>query len=164
MLLYHASTQVVDHPRIINRSPLLDFGTGFYTTSNANQAEDFARKAFVRRGMQGAPTLNSYEFDEDRARKQLAVLEFVQPDREWLDFVVHNRKYGRDSKLVCDVVIGPVANDDVFATVALYEQGQITAAAALEMLKIKKLFTQTLFCNETSLEFLSFVSAREVAR
>lgn len=164
MLLYHASTQAVDHPKIINRSPYLDFGPGFYTTSNLEQAEDFARKAFVRRGMQGAPTLNVYDFDEGQARETLAILEFEQPDRMWLDFVVNNRRNGRPDDFRYDIVVGPVANDDVFTTVVLYEHRQITADAALEMLKIKRLFTQTLFCNETALQTLAFVDAREVER
>ena len=138
MRLYHASTQTASEPRIVNRSPYLDFGTGFYTTTNLAQAEDFARKAFVRRGMEGAPTLNSYECDMGRA--------------------------GRDKALEVDIIIGPVANDDVFTTVTLYEQGQITARAALEMLKIKELFTQILFCNDKALERLTFESARTVER
>ncbi|MCI9261599.1 DUF3990 domain-containing protein [uncultured Adlercreutzia sp.] len=164
MRLYHASTQIVDHPRIVNRTPYLDFGTGFYTTTNLEQAEDFARKAFVRRGMQGQPTLNEYEFNLEEAQDQLNVLEFSAPDQAWLDFVVHNRKQGRDAALELDLIVGPVANDDVFTTVTLYEGGQITATAALEMLKIKKLFMQILFCSEHALEFLQFVSARTVER
>lgn len=99
MRLYHASTQTASEPRIVNRSPYLDFGTGFYTTTNLAQAEDFARKAFVRRGMEGAPTLNSYECDMERARRELRVLEFSEPNEEWLEFVVHNRKQGRDKAL-----------------------------------------------------------------
>lgn len=164
MRLYHASTQTASEPRIVNRSPYLDFGTGFYTTTNLAQAEDFARKAFVRRGMEGAPTLNSYECDMGRAGRELRVLEFSEPNEEWLEFVVHNRKQGRDKALEVDIVIGPVANDDVFTTVTLYEQGQITARAALEMLKIKELFTQILFCNDKALERLTFESARTVER
>lgn len=111
MRLYHASTQTASEPRIVNRSPYLDFGTGFYTTTNLAQAEDFARKAFVRRGMEGAPTLNSYECDMGRAGRELRVLEFSEPNEEWLEFVVHNRKQGRDKALEVDIIIGPVAND-----------------------------------------------------
>lgn len=164
MRVYHASTQVVDVPRIVNRTPLLDFGAGFYTTANLGQAEDFARKAYVRRGMKGAPTLNVYDFDIDRAKRELDLLEFERPSRDWLEFIVHNRKYGRDSSVSSDIIIGPVANDDVFTTVTLYESGQISASAALEMLKIKKLFMQILFCNDAALGMLSFESARGVER
>lgn len=77
---------------------------------------------------------------------------------------MHNRKQGRDKALEVDIIIGPVANDDVFTTVTLYEQEQITACAALEMLKIKELFTQILFCNDRALEMLAFESARIVER
>lgn len=164
MRLYHASTQVVEKPCIRNRSHLLDFGTGFYTTTNLAQAEDFARKAYVRRGMSGTPTLNIYDLDMESAKAALNFLEFVGPDGDWLDFVVHNRKEGRDPTLDVDVIIGPVANDDVFTTVALYEAGQLSVDAALEMLKIKRLFTQILFCTERALGMLRFEEAREVER
>lgn len=164
MRLYHASTQTVDQPRIYNRTHLLDFGTGFYTTTNLAQAEDFARKAYVRRGMVGAPTLNVYEFDLDRAKATLKVLEFSSPDRSWLDFVVHNRKQGRDESVDADLIIGPVANDDVFTTVTLYESQQISVNAALEMLKIKELFMQMLFCTEEALSMLAFEESRTVER
>ena len=77
---------------------------------------------------------------------------------------MRNRKQGRGKALEVDIIIGPVANDDVFTTVTLYEQGQITARAALEMLKIKELFTQILFCSDRALEMLAFESARIVER
>lgn len=108
----------------MNRSPYLDFGTGFYTTTNLAQAEDFARKAFVRRGKEGAPTLNNYECDMERARRELRVLEFSEPNEEWLEFVVHNRQQGRDKALEVDIIIGPVANDDVFTTVRFTSKGR----------------------------------------
>lgn len=49
--LYHASTQAVSEPKIVNRSPYLDFRTEFYATTNLAQAEDFAREAFACRGI-----------------------------------------------------------------------------------------------------------------
>lgn len=37
--------------------------------------------------------------------------------------------------------MGPVANDQLYATIRLYEQGVVTADAAIEMLKTHKLLT-----------------------
>ncbi|MEI3341501.1 MAG: hypothetical protein V8R52_04435 [Coprobacter fastidiosus] len=39
--------------------------------------------------------------------------------------------------------MGPVANDQLYATIRLYEQRIITANAAIEMLKTHKLFNPT---------------------
>ena len=54
MELYHASTVSIEHPIILNRHNCLDFGTGFYTTANRIQAEDFARRVYYRRGQEGS--------------------------------------------------------------------------------------------------------------
>lgn len=43
MILYRGSNMVIEKPRIINQNRYLDFGYGFYTTTNKTQAENFAR-------------------------------------------------------------------------------------------------------------------------
>ena len=162
MRLYHASTMSIKKPVIMNHFKTLDFGTGFYTTLNEDQARDFALKSFARRGRKGEPTVNVYEWDEENARRQCAILEFAEPNIEWLDFVVHNRRSGRSDTCEADVIIGPVANDDVFETVALFESGQIDEETAIKRFKVKKLFNQLLFCNEASLAHLAFMDSYTV--
>lgn len=156
MELYHASTLEIKKPVIMNRFKTLDFGTGFYTTLNEEQAKDFALKTYRRRGRQGLPTVNRYEFDEEQAKEALRILVFSQPDASWLEFVVDNRRHGRSADCKADVIIGPVANDDVFEAVALYETGQIDEETAIKRFKVKELFNQVLFCNETALGYLVF--------
>lgn len=162
MFLYHASTMIVEKPVIMNRFTTLDFGTGFYTTSNEDQAQDFARKVYLRRKRQGKPLVNRYLLDE-KVLESLDVLQFPAPDKQWLEFVVHNRREGRDPSLAIDLVIGPVANDDVFQAVALYEDGVITEEEAIRRFKAKELFDQYLFCNEKALEYLKFDLSYTVA-
>lgn len=158
MLLYHASNVVVENPRIMNRFKTLDFGTGFYTTSNESQAREFAKKVHLRRKREGSPIVNVYRFDETGI-PLLKTLTFSSPDKEWLEFVVHNRREGRDPSLGLDLVIGPVANDDVFQTVALYESGMVSLEDAIRRFKVKELFNQYLFCNEAALAHLTFESS-----
>lgn len=162
MQLFHASNMIIKEPVIINRFATLDFGTGFYTTTNRNQALEFAQKIFMRRGRKGSPTVNSYYFDENAARSSLSFLEFECPNEEWLKFIVHNRQYGRSADITADIIIGPVANDDVFETVALFEAGQLSISEAINRFKVKELYTQILFCNMNALRFLSFEDAVEV--
>ncbi len=162
MKLYHASNQRVESPRIMNRFATLDFGTGFYTTTNEAQAIDFAVKTYLRRGRVGEPTVNLYEVDADAIRQHLEVLEFPAPDAEWLRFIVRNRREGRDPSCTADVIIGPVANDDVFETVALFESGLVSEEEAIARFKVKDLFDQVLFCNEHALAYLAFVDAQPI--
>lgn len=162
LILFHASNVVVEKPVIMNRFKTLDFGTGFYTTVNEEQARDFAIKVHARRKREGSPIVNVYECDLEAIEERLNVVRFDGPDAEWLEFVVHNRRNGRDENLGADVIIGPVANDDVFTTVALYEAGQIDAETAIKRFKVKELFSQVLFCNEKALGFLSYERHYEV--
>lgn len=160
MQLYHASNITVAEPIIINRFTTLDFGAGFYTTTNYEQAKDFAKKVFIRRGRKGIPTVNIYKFNEGAAQKELSFLTFEEPNKEWFDFVVYNRAHGRDETINPDVIVGPVANDDVFETVALYEAGQLSAQEAIERFKVKQLYNQVLFCNMEALSYLSFIESK----
>jgi len=155
MLLFHASNIEVMQPEIINRFKTLDFGTGFYTTSNKEQAEIFAHKVYIRRKKEGFPTVNTYEFNEEAL--ELSTLVFDLPSEKWLDFVVYNRKFGRKENY--DLIIGPVANDDVFSVIALYEDGNLTKNEAIERFKVKSLYNQYLFCNEKALSSLTFMES-----
>ena len=155
MQLFHASNIEIKQPKIINRFKTLDFGTGFYTTSNKEQAEIFAHKVYGRRKKEGFPTVNAYEFN-DKAL-ELNTLIFDSPSEKWLDFVVHNRKFGRKENY--DLIIGPVANDDVFSVIALYEDGNLTKNEAIERFKVKSLYNQYLFCNEKALSSLTFMES-----
>ena len=62
MILYHASNVEVKNPMLVASNRMLDFGPGFYTTTNREQAIRFAKSVVAKRG--GAPMLNVYEFDE----------------------------------------------------------------------------------------------------
>ena len=128
MLLYHGSTVIVDKPRLVQQNRNLDFGFGFYTASNREQTEQFAKKVAQRRG--GIPILNMYEIDEVEIKKGLTVRQFSNPNGKWLDFVAQNRT-GTYSGENYDLIVGPVANDDVYLTVQYYLSGVYTKNQAL---------------------------------
>lgn len=159
MILYHGSNVVVEQPKLIEQNRFLDFGYGFYTTTNKEQAENFAQKVIVRRG--GKPIVNVYELDENAQTNLLKIKRFSAPDEEWLDFVSAHRN-GTYNGEQYDLIIGAVANDDVYRTLQVYSTGLLTKEQALEALKVKKLFNQYVFATKEALELLKFVEAREV--
>ena len=57
MILYHGSNLTASEPRLIVQNRFLDFGFGFYTTTNRAQAISFAKKVTKRRE-EGIPTVN----------------------------------------------------------------------------------------------------------
>ena len=159
MILYHGSNVTVERPMLVPQNRFLDFGYGFYTTTNLAQAESFARKVVIRRG--GTPTVNVYELPEDSDLSALSVREFSSPDKNWLDFVTAHRN-GTYCGEAFDLIIGAVANDDVYRTLQVYSAGLLTEEQALEALRIKKLFNQYVFASHESLALLRFMEAREV--
>ena len=63
MIIYHGSNMEVNEPRILSPNRYLDFGAGFYTTTNYDQALNFAGKVTIRKKI-GRSTVNIYELDE----------------------------------------------------------------------------------------------------
>ena len=154
MILYHGSNVIVEHPKLVKQNRFLDFGFGFYTTTNREQAENFALKVAERR-KEGEAILNIYEIDEKEAFQKCSLLKFDSPDENWLDFVAANRKRMYEGKQF-DLIYGAVANDDVYRTITLYMTGVLTKEQTLQALKIRKLFNQLVFTTEKSLQYLQF--------
>ena len=154
MILYHGSNVIVDQPKLIRQNRYLDFGFGFYTTTNREQAVNFAQKVTDRRKM-GEATLNIYSVNEAVAFQECKVLQFDSPDEAWLDFVAANRQ-GTYQGEKYDLIYGAVANDDVDRTIALYMTGVLDKEQTLSSLKIRKLFNQLVFATEKSLQYLKF--------
>lgn len=155
MILYHGSNVAVPEPKLIQQNRFLDFGFGFYTTTNKVQAISFADKVFKRRE-EGGKIVSIYEFDEQIAFEECSLLRFDTPDEAWLDFVSENRS-GNYKGRTYDIVYGPVANDDVYTTFTLYSAGALTKEQTLETLKIKKLYNQLVLTSENALSYLKFI-------
>ena len=140
MILYHGSNLIVEKPKLVRQNRYLDFGFGFYTTTN--------RKT-------GDATLNIYCVEEAVAFKECSLLRFDSPNEAWLEFVAENRQ-GIYQGQQHDLIYGAVANDDVYRTITLYMTGVLDKEQTLAALKIRKLFNQLVFATEKSLQYLHF--------
>jgi hypothetical protein len=155
MILYHGSNVIVEKPVILPKQVRsLDFGPGFYTTTNREQAADFARKVMIRTKT-NTRFVSVYEFMDEPVAKELDILRFSAPDEIWFDFVLQNRRKLYSAKQY-DLIIGPVANDDVFTTLQLFENGILSRGQAIDALKIKNLYDQYTFASERSVSLLEF--------
>jgi hypothetical protein len=153
MILYHGSNTSVETPRLIPRNRFLDFGNGFYTTVNRDQALRFAQIVVQRRG--GTGRVSMYEYDEIAAASELDILHFSDTDTVWLDFITQNRRGTYNGKKY-DIVSGPVANDTLYETVNYYSMGIFSALEAVKRLKAWELYDQVVFCTERSLNHIRF--------
>lgn len=156
MILYYGSNIIVDKPRLIEQNRTLDFGYGFYTTTNSNQAVNFAGRVTSRRGS-GAPHVSMYEVAEiEELKRNFKVLVFPKANEAWLDFVSENRN-GVYTGEKYDIILGPVANDTIYRTFVAYEEGILTKEETIARLKVKKLYNQMTFTTEDALLQLHYI-------
>lgn len=154
MKIFHGSLEIVESPEIRKPNRTLDYGAGFYTTTDLDQA-----KLWVMRykGKATVGYVNVYEIDMDKVRAS-NTLWFDGPSDEWIDFVDKNRNH-RGFTHDYDYVYGPVANDRVYAAFALYESGVFNKEELIRELKVYKLVDQLLLHTVAALTELNFIEA-----
>lgn len=69
-----------------------DFGRGFYTTTQKEQAEHWT-SIKIDRAKSGRRIVSVFEVDNSLlTNPELKIREFNGPDEDWLNFVVNSRK------------------------------------------------------------------------
>lgn len=159
MNLYHGSNIEIKEPMLIPTKRLLDFGAGFYLTSDFEQAKKWAVRTAKNRG-KNVPLVSVFNVEEDKM-EGLDILSFHLPDEEWLRYVSANRT-GKIMDVTYDIVIGPVANDQAIRTVNNYIKGYFPENIAIQLLLPQKLKDQYAFKTERALKILSFMEAVEI--
>ena len=159
MVLFHGSNVAVKKPRLLEGQRSLDFGRGFYTTSDYDQASAWAQRKTMLRGT-GTPTVTCYIVD-DNALSRLKTLHFVKADRAWLDYITGYRK-GLALPDDYELVIGPVANDQTTQTLTLYLDGYLDAERALELLLPQRLKDQYTFRTAAGIALLQWNEVKNV--
>lgn len=160
MILYHGSTVIVKEPEIRKADYFLDFGTGFYTTTSHEQAQRWA-KIKMRRENKNKGFVSVYELDMSVAENQFHIDRFNNADMDWLRFVTDCRK-GIPPADSADMRIGPVADDNVYRSIRLFETGVLDADETIKRLKTEVLQDQWTFHTSTALSLLRFVRFEEI--
>ena len=158
MIVYHGTTEIVENPDVNHSKKYLDFGKGFYLTTYEEQAKKWA----VRKGMRQEKigVVNVYTLMD--SLENYRVLSFEEENEKWLDFVCACRR-GEPLNQEYDIVIGNVADDDVFKTVDMYFRGLWDKKKVLEELGYYKMNNQICIVNQKTLdEVLTFQKSYEV--
>jgi hypothetical protein len=138
-----------------------DFGKGFYTTTSREQAEKWAQIKRDRMGDETHAIVSVFELDDAVLNNPAYhTRHFDGATAEWLDFVVGNRRGEVHHNF--DLIMGPVANDKLYATITLYENGILDANAAIEQLNTHQLFDQLSFHTTKACKLLTFVETFEL--
>ena len=136
----------------------LDFGRGFYITTFENQAKKWAVRKEMRQEKKAI--VNIYELSEKW--DDYRVLSFEKENEKWLDFVCGCRK-GQPLNEEYDIIIGNVADDDVFKTVDMFFRGLWNKEKVLSELRYYKMNDQICIINQETLnQLITFKRAYEV--
>lgn len=148
-IIYHGSYCKVEYPKIIEGKYTKDFGIGFYCTILEEQAVKWAQKY-------DSHIINKYEYNEN---SELKIKNFTVMTEEWLDFIISCRS---GKKHEYDIVIGAMADDQVYNYITDLIAGQITRDAFWELAKFRHPTHQIAFCTEKALECIKFIEAEEI--
>lgn len=141
MTVYHGGYMAVKQPEIRKGRNTKDFGTGFYCTVIKEQAQRWARRYDTK-------VVSIYEV---RLRPTLKIKEFKDMTNEWLDFIIACRS-GIPHDF--DIVIGAMADDQIYNYISDYMEGTITREQFWVMAKFKYPTHQINFCTQEALKCL----------
>lgn len=151
MVVYHGRYTMVKEPYVKHGHYTKDFGNGFYCTVIKEQAERWAKRY-------DTPMVNIYEL---QINDDLNILEFKEMTEEWLNFIVdcrHGKKHNYD------IVIGAMANDQIYNFISDYIDGIITRNQFWTMAKFKYPTHQINFCTADAIKCLEYRDCQEVFR
>ncbi len=151
MTVYHGSYTAIQKPEIRIGKNTKDFGAGFSCTTIHEQALRWAKRYTKS-------IVNKYTVRLDTS---LDILEFKEMTDAWLDFIIDCR-YGKPHKY--DIVIGAMANDQIYNFVADYMDGILTREQFWVLAKFKYPTHQINFCSNAALKCLEFISSEEVPK
>ena len=162
MRLYHGSNVVIESINLAMCRPYKDFGKGFYLTDIEEQAKQMAKR--VSRIYGGSPVVNTFEIQDDfRKMSDIEIKDFgLQTTEEWAKFVMNNRNraFTDEVNTLCnkdhkyDIVIGPVADDNMALLFRQYENEIIDFDTLLKGMIYKKTSSQYSFHTEKGIRLL----------
>ena len=170
MRLYHGSNIAIDNINLAMCRPYKDYGQGFYLTDIEEQAEKMAIR--VARIYGEKPIVNIYEIEDNfKDLKNLKIKDFgIQTTEEWARFVMNNRSRAftdmknvlcnKDNKY--DIVIGPVADDNMALLFRQYENEIIDFETLVKGMIYKETSSQYSFHTENSVKLLRKVMSKDV--
>lgn len=148
-IVYHGSYCKVEEPKLLDNKYTKDFGKSFYCTILKEQAIKWANKYDTK-------IINLYEYHENN---NLKIKEFTVMTEEWLDFIISSRN---GKKHDYDIVIGAMADDQIYNYITDLLNGEITREAFWELAKFRHPTHQIAFCTDEALKTIKFIDAEEI--
>lgn len=146
--LYHGSLSIIDRPSIRPAKHVLDFGSGFYTTTSKLQAINRGKQKLIQENQmfneRDTFFVNAYNLIVSKG-SSLRIKIFNAPDTEWLDTITNFRTNGFSLK--SDIIIAPVA--DAFTKQIFDEYLEFLSEIELEPNNSKRVMQTEILKNKT---------------
>ena len=143
MTVFHGGYVAIDKPEIRKGRNTKDFGEGFYCTIIKEQAQRWARRYNTK-------IVSMYDV---RMNTNLKIKDFKEMTDEGLDFIIDCRA-GKSHDY--DIVIGAMADDQIYNFIADYMDGSITREQFWVLAKFKYPTHQINFCTKEALKCLEY--------
>lgn len=154
--LYHGSNAIVKKPDLSLSREDIDFGIGFYLTTDINMAKKWASS-------KAKSIVNTYSICTDN----LNIYTFSL-DKEWLEYIRACREYGDEIQEIknryneYDILIGPTADDKLFDTVQQYLDGELSSETAVKYLNVAGYANQIVLKTQKAVDAITFVTSKEL--
>lgn len=157
MKLYHGSNVIIENPNLEAGRKNIDFGQGFYLTTEKSLAKKWACGRH-----NDSPHISEYYL----GLQNLTIYCFGY-NQIWLDYVICNRLERELPESLgfledVDVLLGPVVDDKLFKIIELYENGLFSAKTAVKLLTCLGYSEQIVLKSEKSLKLLEFVNGEKI--
>ena len=176
--LYHGSYSKIEKIDLLKCLAGKDFGSGFYLTSDYEQAKKFIKtsiaKAVKNKFIQENVNVGYISIFKFEKTFNLKIHKFKKSDKNWLHYVAGNRKNGileDDIKKLqkFDVIIGKIANDATNRVITAYINDVYGKAGnpeadktAIRLLLPNRLNDQYCFKTTDAISCLSFEGVKEI--
>ena len=160
-MLYHGTDAFFEQIDPMKGKRFKDFGRGFYTTTNLNQAIRWAQR---RAEYSVASSAYVYSFSINHSGiKDCNVLELLDYDENWLAYVTKCRKTNHSSEY--DIIYDRMADGSIADVLDKYYMGNISSKDALKQLSgwKQKNWDQYCFKTESSLGLLVRLEIEDVS-
>ena len=157
MKLYHGSNVIIEKPDLGLGRKNIDFGRGFYLTTEKSLAKKWACGRF-----EDSPFITEYYLS-----LQDLTIYFFGYNQIWLDYIICNRLERELPKKLkfledVDMLIGPIVDDKLFKIIELYEQGFLSAKTSVKLLTCLGYSEQVVLKSKKSTELLKFISGEKI--
>ena len=169
MILYHGSTQILEHPEFGKGNINNDYGLGFYCTENIELAKEWACSTKIG-GFANVYALSAAE---------LALMQLENPEYgilDWLAILVNNRIFSIDAPIAAegkeylteyfmpdisgvDVIRGYRADDSYFAFAMDFLSNTISMRQLSRAMRLGSLGEQIVLKSKKAFDMLRFISS-----